>query len=223
MMCWPAPLGSPISQTKIPPMKTVSLQSNSLKVAFAGLLGAAAIISAPGQAQAANPIAIVTPPGIAGVYQITYQTGTYASLATQLATNPWWGNSSFASQAPVLLGATKVPVGPNPLLTPDLTNQLVATFVPQSLGYLFAYSVAGSFGGPVVNFGATTAASGNLTGITDQILVSDTNTYSWAFGKCVGGPCLPSAVPGPLPIVGAAAAFGFSRRVRSRINKSATV
>jgi hypothetical protein len=31
------------------------------------------------------------------------------------------------------------------------------------------------------------------------------------------GPPSPAAVPGPLPLVGAAAAFGFSRRLRKRV------
>jgi len=30
-------------------------------------------------------------------YDITTKTGTYSSLSSQLALNPWWGNASLAS------------------------------------------------------------------------------------------------------------------------------
>jgi len=36
-------------------------------------------------------------------------------------------------------------------------------------------------------------------------------TYDWS---------TPTDVPGPLPLLGAAAAFGFSRRIRNRIKAS---
>ncbi len=39
----------------------------------------------------------------------------------------------------------------------------------------------------------------------------------------VPGQALPDPVPGPLPILGAAAAFGFSRKLRARIRKPLTV
>jgi hypothetical protein len=54
-------------------------------------------------------------------------------------------------------------------------------------------------------------------------------TYDWVWGSsnpdsyrlCIGsGPCAPasSSVPGPLPLFGAGAAFGWSRRLRKRIS-----
>jgi hypothetical protein len=39
----------------------------------------------------------------------------------------------------------------------------------------------------------------------------------------VPGQALPDPVPGPLPILGAAAAFGFSRKLRARIRKPVTM
>lgn len=40
----------------------------------------------------------------------------------------------------------------------------------------------------------------------------------WAVYKCTSGSCIP--VPSPLPILGASAAFGYSRRLRSRLQGS---
>jgi hypothetical protein len=213
-------------------MKTVSLQSNSLKVAFAGLLGAAAIISAPGQAQAANPVVVVTPPSQAGSYKIDFITGTYAAVQSRLVATPWWGSSSLAAQLAQGLGSTKVtwggPLPPAPPAAVDLTlpgGQSVSTVTnsPQTLGYLFAsgtstLSLPGFPLIPLVDWSSTIAPTYS-TGLNNSTLQTDPTSYSWAVGTLH----TPPTVPGPLPLVGAAAAFGFSRRVRSRINKSATV
>jgi hypothetical protein len=215
-------------------MKTVSLRSNPLKATFAGLLGAAAIISAPGQAQAANPIVVVTPPSQAGTYTIQFITGTYAAVQPRLITTNWWGSSSLAAQLAQALGSTKVPCADAPGdptcipgdLTLSLTGQPVTTIGgAQNLGYLFASGTSSlilppplpSF--PLVDF-SSTLAPGYSTGVNSSIFQSDTTSYTWAVGTFTPPPGSP--VPGPLPLVGAAAAFGFSRRLRSRINKSAT-
>jgi hypothetical protein len=215
-------------------MKTVSLRSNPLKATFAGLLGAAAIISAPGQAQAANPIVVVTPPSQAGTYTIAYITGTYATVAPRLLTTPWWGSSSLSGQLAQALAATKVPCAPGtPLpgpgicgdLTLPLNGQSVNTLTgAQNLGYLFAsgtstLNVPGIPPIPIVDWSSTIAPT-YLTGLNGSTTQADPTSYTWAVGTFT--PPQGSPVPGPLPLVGAAAAFGFSRRLRSRINKSAT-
>jgi len=58
----------------------------------------------------------------------------------------------------------------------------------------------------VVFASTLTVTSGTLTGVTD--------TLSQKFGPT-------AETPGPLPLLGAGAAFGFSRRLRSRIKKVA--
>ena len=212
-------------------MKAVSLRSNPLKVAFAGLLGAAAIISAPGQALAANPITVVTPASQAGTYTISFVTGTYATVKTALQGQQWWGQSSLAAQLATALAGTKVSCG-NPSLT------LLGTCTDQTLGangqtvssvsgnkdvgYLFAWGEAtilpGDLDIPGVNW-SSTLAPGYMTS-TSNLSSQGTQVRTWAVGSFVPAPGAPT--PGPLPLVGAAAAFGFSRRLRSRINKSAT-
>jgi hypothetical protein len=212
-------------------MKTVSLRSNPLKATFAGLLGAAAIIAAPGKVQAANPITVVTPANQAGTYTISFVTGTYATVKNALQGQEWWGQSSLAAQLATALAGTKVSCG-NPSLTLDGTctdqtlgvnGQSVTSVIgPQNVGYLFAWGEATILPGdqdiPAVQWSSTlapgyTTSLSNLSSQAPQV-------RTWAIGSFVPAP--PSTVPGPLPLVGAAAAFGFSRRLRSRINKSAT-
>lgn len=76
-------------------------------------------------------------------------------------------------------------------------------------------------GGPIVSsatFNGTTLAGLGFTTTTGLI-----GTWTIASGGdqiqvFLGSP--PAAVPGPLPLLGAAAAFGYSRRLRRRVNQS---
>jgi hypothetical protein len=211
-------------------MKTLSLQSNTLRFALTGFLGAAAIISAPGQALAVNPINVMTPASQAGIYTITFETGTWATMQASLANTPWWGKPSLAGQLSTSLASTKVAWnGFNGSVDKTLTpsGQSVNTSTgTTNLGYLFASGTSsiiipgiGSF--PIVNVASTLAPS-FMTGFVGSTFQSDTTLYSWATGTFVPAPG-GTPVPAPLPLVGAAAAFGFSRRLRSRIKKSTAV
>jgi hypothetical protein len=203
-------------------MKTLSLKSTPLKLAFTGLLGAAAIISAPGQALAINPIVLTnqTPSNLNGTYKIGWITGTWASVGSQvIAASPWWGDTNLAGTLAVNLAGSQVfddfpfdPLGPT---MSTKTNSFTQFFAPSPVvgaNVLFSTQagggfVAGSFSRPADNY---MTAPG--------FLLSDSTSYTWAVSEFT--PATPPA-PGPLPLVGAAAAFGFSRRLRSRINKSA--
>ena len=81
-------------------------------------------------------------------------------------------------------------------------------------------------GGPVVpdNYisGSSIFSTSTYLAETFQSLGLTPGVYEWTWGttnpdsyKLIIGQ--PAAVPGPLPLVGAAAAFGFSRRLRKRI------
>jgi hypothetical protein len=61
--------------------------------------------------------------------------------------------------------------------------------------------------------------SSNLSG-TGQLANTVPQHQVWAFYKCVSGSCAPSpsSVPAPLPMLGVGAAFGYSRRIRRRVN-----
>jgi hypothetical protein len=54
------------------------------------------------------------------------------------------------------------------------------------------------------------------TGLLDNWTLDGTGDTIQVF---IGEPA-PAAVPGPLPLLGAAAAFGYSRRLRRRVNQS---
>ena len=59
----------------------------------------------------------------------------------------------------------------------------------------------------------------SATPFTSLAIVTNTGTpFSWPTADdLVLGQAAPASVPGPLPLMGAATAFGFSRRLRSRI------
>ena len=96
------------------------------------------------------------------------------------------------------LSSTKTLVG-----TPNGVS-VTATDSSQSSVSFYTPAVAGP-----VDFSSTiNVSSGRLDTITDSLVQ-----------QIVTPP--PSSVPGPLPILGASAAFGFSRRIRKRIKTSA--
>jgi hypothetical protein len=200
-------------------MKAVSLRSNPLKVAFAGLLGAAAIISAPGQALAANPVNLLgqNPPSNNGTYKIGWITGTWAAVGTQvIAASKWWGDANLASSLAVGLAGSNVfdnfPAVLGPTDTAK-TNTFNPIFAPPSVTSNVLFAV-GAGGGVVTG---VFSSSPYLT--SPNFVLSESTPYTWAVGEFTPNAGTPT--PGPLPLVGAAAAFGFSRRLRSRINKSA--
>ena len=54
---------------------------------------------------------------------------------------------------------------------------------------------------------------------TSLVIQNDAGSYA-AVDDLVLGQAAPASVPGPLPLMGAATAFGFSRRLRTRIAAS---
>jgi hypothetical protein len=200
-------------------MKTFSLPRMPLKAAFASFVGVAALVSAPGHVQAANPITITgqTNPAENGTYTVDFITGDWATVQATLASQKWWGNSNLAgSLAGALMGSPTPPAGS--IITNTFQNSGVGPIITTNL--LFATDAATIFPPaniPVVN-GQTSLSPFNGSALNFQVLQN--SSYNWAVATFVPAPGAP--VPGPLPLVGAAAAFGFSRRLRSRINKSAT-
>ena len=205
-------------------MKAVSLRSNPLKVAFAGLLGAAAIISAPGQALAANPVNLLgqNPATNNGTYKIGWITGTWAAVGTQvIAASKWWGDTNLASSLAVGLAGSPVfdnfpaVLGPTSSTKTNTFTQLIQPTTVTNANVLFATASTGPGGFVLGSF----ASPANNYQTAPGFFVSDSTVLTWAVGEFTPNQGTPT--PGPLPLVGAAAAFGFSRRLRSRINKSA--
>lgn len=128
------------------------------------------------------------------VYDVMVSTINYSSNSSSFAPlplpgqMPWWGNDALASE--------------------------------------FAGKVAGSLGeGPEMGFGPVFAYEADPLGSPTQVLglvadlMSPTNQdyVSYATTQQVQYAVATEAVPGPLPILGATAAFGWSRQLRRRM------
>ena len=131
-------------------------------------------------------------------YEVKTFTGSANANAGKFSTAfmPWFGNQSLATTFATAVGSQ--------LGTPNL---LVT-------GPLFTYSRTTV---PVLSFLNTTNNSvfQSVTGTTVTnipVLRSLSATYAEA-----------TQVPGPLPLLGVGAAFGFSRRLRCRIRRSNSV
>lgn len=81
-----------------------------------------------------------------------------------------------------------------------------------SLSDFVAPVASGSLTEGVFTPPSTTNPGDNSTFLISSLLSDTTLTYDWSLPT--------SQVPGPLPLLGAASAFGFSRRIRNRIKAS---
>ena len=131
-------------------------------------------------------------------YDVTTFNGTYNANTSQFATAanggvmPWWGNSSLATQFATQVGSNL-----------GLPNQVG----PSNFGPYFGYKIVST---------TVVEAPSFLTGagVVPSSVSGLTTTVTWAKASLVAQP---APVPGPLPALGAAAAFGFSRQLRKRI------
>jgi hypothetical protein len=165
---------------------------------FGAAASLAAIAFSPAQANAY----VVTVGGVQ--YNVTTFTGSYNANASNfdLPANggvmPWWGNtalaSDFATQVSSFFG---YPNGPG-------------IGCATSCGPFFGYAAnLGSFPNHFSKAYARTAEGP----VNDVVAQPQTASFTWAQVS-------PVTTPGPLPLLGAAAACGFSRRLRTRIQTS---
>jgi hypothetical protein len=161
------------------------------KLALGAAAALAAINLSPGSAQAY----VVTVNSVQ--YDVTYFTGSYSDNLSQFNTAdmPWWGDSSTAS---VFAQAVGTNLG-TPYYGRGGPHFAVAN---NYYSYIPAYFVDGSVYDTVS--GATLSTSR---------APSESTPYATAtlFSSA------PATAPGPLPLLGAGAAFGFSRKLRKRI------
>jgi hypothetical protein len=164
----------------------------SPKLALGAAAALAAISLSPGSAQAF----VVTVGGLQ--YDVTTFTGTANNNSSKFATAanggvmPWYNSSSLASQFAIAVG---LGLGPNPGCGSICPNN----------GPLFSYSKPGE------GFRSKQYDNTNPSTTLDQP-ANGNLTQRYAVGTVI-----PSPAPGPLPLLGAAAAFGFSRKLRKRI------
>ncbi|MCS5693088.1 hypothetical protein NZK33_14010 [Cyanobium sp. FGCU-6] len=128
-------------------------------------------------------------------YDVTTFSGSYNANLSKFATPanggvmPWWGNQTLALE---FSAAVNNSLG--------MVNNLGST------GPLFAWDYNFALGVRTANY--TNLGANQLGSVTFL-----NTSYNWAQATLVP----PAPVPGPLPILGAATAFGMSRRLRHRI------
>jgi hypothetical protein len=172
------------------------MRSNTL-FSFTVAASTVALCLASNPAQAVQAVT-VTVNGTA--YDVNTFAGTYNANTAKfntLANNglmPWWGNEGLAEQFATAVGISLgTPVSGS--LGPNFAHAI------QDVG--FAIYVNGTVFDPV----GPSVYSYSFTTI-------EAGTYATA---TLATPPPPAGVPGPLPLFGAAAAFGMSRRLRRRI------
>ena len=133
-------------------------------------------------------------------YDVTTFTGSYNAnkskfnLPSAGGLMPWWGSDTTSQAFPAAVGTA---FGfPNPQGTGNSGLYFAWSFTPvQTSGFLFYNTFLPS------------------TIINPALMFNLETAYSWA-------QVAPALVPGPLHVLGACAAFGFSRKLRKRINSS---
>jgi hypothetical protein len=172
---------------KHPPARHSSRLGQRFQVALGAAAALATISLSPGSAQAY----VVTVGGVQ--YDVTTFTGTYNDNISKFATPanggvmPWWTGAAVGEGILANAFATQVGLG---LGLPN-----------SGTGPAFGYR---DFGG-IQNFRV------NSSNTTFNQAVGHGQTFTYAQAT------LYTPVPGPLPLFGAAAAFGFSRKLRKRI------
>jgi hypothetical protein len=142
-------------------------------------------------------------------WDVTTFTGSYNDNESRFNVGemPWWGNESLAS---LFAGAVGSSLGAPNGLHATLRSwgpKFSFTACDTTCGYLAQYSVELTSGFPVVTIGLEPKGLDSSGG----------RPLTWAKATPYTSP---AAVPGPLPALGAAAAYGFSRKLRKRIKCS---
>jgi len=183
------------------------------KTAFTAAISAAVVggVLGAGQAQAI----VITVGG--KLYDITTFTGTYAANASKFnlpsagGVMPWWndnapGRIAFATALNTALG------------TPNPVAGVFSTRGPGSPYFAFGLTPSPSPCGSPSCVGLSmweVPASGTPGTATINVLQS--GSFVWAQGREL------TPTPGPLPLLGALAAFGTSRKLRKRIKDSKAI
>ena len=203
---------------------------------------AAVPLLAPSPAQALTACASVTTTLTAAqsctiddggtTYYISLQTGTFPNAFPSPSTTTmfWWGDAIKAGSA---ASAVRMAFGVFPNLAPYIKAGAVPNYgdflskdVDYRIGPLFAYSTQTvDVNIAYKGYHAFQASCcGTLSYPAALGLTGEGETRTWATSSTSysqPAPAGPAAsVPGPLPVLGVAAAFGFSRKLRKRTKRS---
>jgi hypothetical protein len=146
-------------------------------------------------------------------YDVTTFTGSYNDHKSKFAQTPggvmpWWGDSSLATQFSNALGYS--------LEAPNSIETLSAGSRKNiNVGPYFAYN---SIVDKITFLLSDTAATyhPNTSPLIFSVDLNSSVTWAQVAPKT-------STVPGPVPVIGAFAAFGFSRKLRKRIKLSTNI
>jgi hypothetical protein len=133
---------------------------------------------------------------------------SYNSLSATLQNNPWWGNQTIANTFRDLVGQ-------------QLGFPNAGFFAGSPATPLFAYSESGGLVSvsTILNIGNTTPATPSPQSGLPAVAGTP---FFYAVATLVPPPA-PTSAPGPLPILGAAAAFAWGRKIRSQLKNSASI
>ena len=151
-------------------------------------------------------------------YDVTTFTGSYNDHKSKFAQTPggvmpWWGDSSLATQFSNALGYS--------LGAPNSIETLSAGSPKNiNVGPYFAYN---SIVDKITFLLSDTAATYHPNPSPLIFSVDLNSSVTWAQVARQRDNPEPSAVPGPVPAIGAFAAFGFSRKLRKRIKLSTNI
>jgi hypothetical protein len=142
----------------------------------------------------------------------------FSSLAGICTGTPAVSPSAFAISGPTTFDGTVS------ISTPSSTSGLATGMLGSALGGpsgIFSIDPAYAYGSPILSnttfSGTTLAALGFTPGLSGLIGTWAITGTSETIQVFLGPPSASNPVPGPLPLLGAAAAFGWSRRLRRRV------
>jgi hypothetical protein len=125
---------------------------------------------------------------------------------------PWWRGRG-AESVISFVKAVNTKLG-----FPNLFEGNPPFFTFRTPGFAYSYGDLGVRGGVVDAWQSAFTSSADPVGGADPFSISSSKTYTWAQATRADLP--PPSVPGPLPILGVGAAFGYSRKLRKRIKLS---
>ena len=214
-----SPAHAAIQYQVVGPVSFSTPPNNPASIAFPGFSAAAAsqllMVSLTGATANSAPMLNFGGSLTVGQFDATPRTYTASSTPTFKFSNP--GASTFSGTA------SNVTLAGNPVTTPFSLVPLAASgsysgtfnaITPTGIeAYFAAAPTISVYGG---NFVANPPAGGGIFG--NSLTLSGPLYLTYKYDDGIVAP----PVPGPLPIVGAGLAFGFSRKVRRRIQSSAS-
>ncbi|MEB3207297.1 MAG: hypothetical protein VKK63_00075 [Synechococcus sp.] len=157
-------------------------------------LGTAAVMGVLGAGQAQALVVTVDNQ----LWDVTTFEGTYNNNVSLLQNQEWWGSQATAEKFASAVG--------DGLNFPNFFG---------TIGPYFAFGVSQVNLG-FIRFNLVNSNVETVLGVNTDLPATLNANLTWAAATKVAAPSSES-VPGPLPILGVAAAFGFSRKLRKRI------